>query len=172
MDDITERWLPVEGYEGFYEVSDLGRVRSLRRKTASGYRGGRVLKAAPHPESGHLTLGLSVRNKATTRAVHQLVAVAFMGECPPGQEVRHKDGNPANNAASNLIYGTRSENNLDAVRHGTHWNGSKTHCIHDHEFTPENTIWLSGGKRRNCRACARRMAREVVQRKRVRKART
>jgi HNH endonuclease/NUMOD4 motif len=169
MDKSNERWLPIAGYENFYEVSDLGRVRSLRRKTGSGWRGGRVLKGRPHPKSGHLQVQLSVANVAKHKYVHVLVARAFIGECPPGQEVRHLDGNPGNNAVENLTYGTRSENNLDAVRHGTHSNAAKTRCKYGHEFTPQNTVRLSGGRRRNCRTCARRLAREVAERKRLRR---
>src|SRR6266487_727211 len=103
MDDATERWLPVNGYEGYYEVSDQGCVRSLRRRTASGFRGGRILKARPNPKSGHLQLHLSVANTRTTKYVHQLVATTFIGKCPPGREVRHLDGDTGNNAAGNLI---------------------------------------------------------------------
>ncbi|SRR6266700_883896 len=169
MNEINaERWLPVARYEGLYEVSDLGRTRSLRRKTASGFRGGRVLKGRAHP-SGHFQVTLSAENVASTKYVHQLVAEAFIGERPAGQEVRHLDGDPANNARSNLAYGTKGDNVLDAVRHGTHWNASKTHCIHGHELTPENTVWLAGGRRRNCLACKRRIARETAQRRKLRR---
>jgi hypothetical protein len=169
MDDASERWLPVIGYEGYYEGSDLGRVRSLRRRTASGFRGGRTLKARPNPKSGHLQVHLSVANIRTTKYVHQLVAAAFIGKCPPGREVRHLDGDTGNNTAGNLIYGTRSENNLDAVRHGTHSNSRKTHCKHGHKFTPENTVWLGGGRRRNCLSCKHRIAQEVAQRAQLRR---
>lgn len=53
--------------------------------------------------------------------VHRLVASAFLGPCPGGQEVRHLDGNPQNNAVTNLAYGTRTENILDVLRIGRPW---------------------------------------------------
>jgi hypothetical protein len=59
------------------------------------------------------------------RAVHKLVAEAFLGPCPPGQQVRHLDGNNQNNAATNLTYGTKRENELDKMRHGTLTHGER-----------------------------------------------
>lgn len=56
----------------------------------------------------------------TKKCVHQLVALAFYGERPEGKEVRHLDGNKLNNHKDNLRYGTRSENQLDSVNHGSH----------------------------------------------------
>lgn len=134
-----ERWLPVVDYEGFYEVSDLGRVRSLPRQTVSGVQGGKILKPQLTNRFGHLKVTPSRDGVVKQVTVHRAVLAAFIGPCPEGQEVRHLDGNPANNRLDNLAYGTKGENNLDAVRHGTHYNASKTHCDHGHEFTPENT---------------------------------
>lgn len=51
--------------------------------------------------------------------VHQLVLLAFVGPCPPGKEVRHENGRPADCRVSNLLYGTHAENMQDAIRHGT-----------------------------------------------------
>jgi NUMOD4 motif/HNH endonuclease len=152
-DATHETWRPVAGYEGLYEVSDLGRVRSLRRPTASGMRGGKILKPIVYSKYGHVRVGLHVNGRNTLRQVHQLVAEAFIGECPDGMEPRHGDGNAANNAAVNLSYGTKSDNCLDSVRHGTHRNARKTHCDSGHEFTPQNTWYLQGGRR--CRTCQR-----------------
>jgi hypothetical protein len=70
-------------------------------------------------------------------------------------ECCHYDGDPANNRVGNLRWDTRSSNNLDAVRHGTHWAAKKTHCKHGHEFTPENTGVQAGGRGRRCRTCVR-----------------
>jgi hypothetical protein len=85
--------------------------------------------------------------------VHRLVAFAFIGEPEPEQEVCHRDGNPLHNNLSNLRWGTRSDNMQDRVRHGNHPNASKTHCIHGHGFTTENTY--VNGKARICRTCQR-----------------
>lgn len=114
-----ETWRPVVGYEGLYEVSDLGRVRSV---TSDGRqrrrRLGRVLKQgnAPH---GYKTVGLSKGSAGVeTLTVHCLVLTAFTGPKPTGKETRHLDGDPGNNTLGNLAWGTRSENSQDTVRHG------------------------------------------------------
>ena len=64
---------------------------------------------------------------------------AFAGPCPGGLEIRHLDGDAANNRLSNLAYGTSSENGYDITRHGRNNHANKTHCDNGHEFTPENT---------------------------------
>lgn len=152
MSDVTaERWLPVIGYEGLYEVSDLGRIRSLPRQTCKGVRGGRVLRSPPTGH-GYMHVGLSHQNQVRYYAVHILVAASFIGPRPAGMEIRHLDGNKLNNVPANLCYGTHGENETDKVRHGTHRNGNKTHCPQGHEYTPENTYTYPSGAR-GCRAC-------------------
>lgn len=148
-----ERWLPVVGWEGLYEVSELGRVRSLPRKGGNNRTyGGSILTQTPI-KGGYLEVTLSRNNQSRPAKVHVIVARAFLGPRPEDLEVRHLDGNPANEWLSNLIYGTRSENILDQVRHGTHPEASKTRCPKGHEYTEENTQVTSDG-RRNCRRCA------------------
>ena len=67
-----------------------------------------------------VTLSCGSRQQRYQRTVHKLVLLAFVGECPPGMEVRHLDGNPTNNCLSNLVYGTRSQNSYDTINHGSH----------------------------------------------------
>ena len=118
MDDVTpERWLPVAGWEGRYEISDCGRVKSLRRLRDGTLRI-RILKEHPHPHGGHLQVTLVDHGRRATPYVHQLVMTAFVRPCPKGQEVRHWDGDPGNNRLPNLLYGTRAENAQDMVEHG------------------------------------------------------
>jgi hypothetical protein len=148
-----EHWLPVVGWEGIYEVSDLGRVYSLPRKfVPAGYLTKGIINA-----QGYLAVMLSCRPRgldATYRPVHILVAAAFLGPRPDGMEVRHLDGVRTNPVLSNLIYGTPGENQLDSVQHGTHNMARKTKCKHGHDFTPENTRITADG-RRICRTCIR-----------------
>jgi hypothetical protein len=129
MDELAnERWLPVVGFVGQYEVSDLGRVRSLDRaetyersgKTIRRRHRGRVLQPGTMA-SGHLIVILGQGNNAL---VHQLVLGAFVGPRPDHAESLHGDGVPGNNRLPNLRWGTRSENMQDAVRHGTHRSGA------------------------------------------------
>lgn len=141
----TEHWLPVPGYEGLYEVSDLGRVHSTPRPRT---RGGILSNGTNGHYYPHVSLWSDGRR--LSRDVHALVLEAFIGPCPPGCEVRHLDGDKANCALANLAYGTRGENNLDRIRH----NGRVTHCVHGHEYTPENTSIAVTGEQ-ICRACRR-----------------
>ena len=110
-----EHWLPVVGYEGLYEVSDLGRVKSLPR---SGTPGG-ILK--PSINTGHPYLKVGLTRDCMTRSpkVHILVARAFLGPCREGFEVCHGPGGPQDNRLANLSYGTHVKNMADQRRDGT-----------------------------------------------------
>jgi hypothetical protein len=150
MNDVTcpEEWRPVVGYEGRYEVSSLGRVKSTLLREP------RILRPGID-RYGYQLLALHKDGKQTTRKVHVLVARAFHGSRPAGLDVMHLDGDSLNNAVANLAYGSRSQNLLDAVRHGTnHW-ASKTHCPRNHPYSPENTYIRPGSNHRTCRACQR-----------------
>ena len=159
-----ERWKPVNGYEGIYEVSSHGRVRSVDRIVTRSDGQVRSLKGkllrTPLNQRGYQVVTLCIHGKCRVRTVHSLVAETFIGTRPEGMEVCHNDGNPTNNHVANLRYGTRSDNILDNVRHGTHYSAAKTHCSLGHELFAEN-IPPSAGKRgkRNCLACARARAR-------------
>jgi hypothetical protein len=123
---MGEIWKPAVGYEGYYEVSNMGRVRSLDRVIEQAGRWGlikrkmrgreRRLKIGLH---GYPVVNLSMGGRCTTRRVHRLVLEAFVGPCPDGMECRHLDGIPENNLLGNLRWGTRAENQEDIARHGT-----------------------------------------------------
>ena len=112
-DDDIEVWRDVIGREGEYQVSNLGRVRSLDRTIV--YKNGRLV----HRKGKVLSQGNSGGYKfvnlgdGNSKKVHVLVAEAFIGIRPDGLDVCHNDGDKTNNRLSNLRYGTRSENNLD-----------------------------------------------------------
>lgn len=145
-----EQWRPVVGYEGRYSVSDFGRVLSHKRyRTAQE----RIINQFVGPR-GYSTVRLWTGTKDWHVPVHRLVATAFLGEPPSGDEIRHLDGNRLNPSLSNLAYGSRSENTLDSVRHGTHANASKTHCPSNHPYDDANTCITRDG-RRSCRTCRR-----------------
>lgn len=128
QDSPGELWKPVVGFEGSYEVSNLGRVRGVDR-IIGGPHGprlwkGRVLRAGASACGRHKRLGvmLLLGGKFKTMRIHRLVMAAFIGPCPKGLEVCHNDGNASNNHLANLRYDTRSENIKDQLRHGTHKN--------------------------------------------------
>lgn len=143
-----EEWRPVPGYEQTYLVSSLGRIQSLPRGTTAG----RIMRQQVG-QQGYPMVTLCQDAQVVHRKVHRLVALAFLGPVPDGQEVRHKDGDCGNPQARNLCYGTRADNTLDMVAHGRHNNARKTHCKWGHEFTPENTLPQSRNNGRRCRAC-------------------
>ena len=159
---MSEIWKAVPGYEGAYEVSDSGRVRSLDRVVTSGHtRRGKILKGSINRNrGGYRLITLSWASTTRTFGVHQLVLWAFIGPTPPGLQVRHVDGDVTNNTLRNLEYGTVSENAYDRVRHGTHPLASKSHCIRGHELKLPNLTGESvrSGQRR-CLACNRARSR-------------
>ncbi len=122
-----ERWRNVIGYEGLYQVSNLGRVRSLDRVVPHRWCGtvrlkGRILSLAPNITRGKvdaLKVNLSQGGTTTVRKVHRLVLEAWVGPCPDGCEGCHNDGDPTNNIISNLRWDTHKNNGLDRRKHGT-----------------------------------------------------
>jgi hypothetical protein len=116
----------------------------------------KVLKVGINPRSGYPTIKLKGGMKPRCFTIHRLVARAFHGEPEPGQEVRHLDGNQLNSSADNLCWGTKSENNLDKLRHGTHHLANRTHCPRGHKLEAPNLRGDRDGGRR-CLACNRAM---------------
>lgn len=119
-----EKWRPVIGFEGLYEVSDEGRVRSLPRVVPhrSGGRltlSGRVLVGSRRATRGYPMVNLWKDNTQHARYVHALVLEAFVGPRPASADACHADGSVDNNRLTNLRWGSRSENMADAIRHGT-----------------------------------------------------
>lgn len=146
-----ENWRPVPGYEGLYEVSDQGQVRSLDRLNSRGHRiKGRVLSPSSKSK-GYKQVVLHKEGKALTRTVHLIVLTAFVGPRPEGEECCHNNGDPADNRLENLRYDTPSGNQMDSVEHDTHHHSRKTHCARGHAFTPENTYQVTKG--RACKTC-------------------
>lgn len=146
--NVSEGWRQIAGYEGLYDVSNLGRVRSWSR-----FKQGDVLRPIPNRQ-GYLSVALQAAGQAKYRKIHQLVLEEFVGPRPDRHVGRHLDGNHVNNVLANLAWGTYSENMADCLRHGTHHEARKTHCPAGHEYSPENTIGRSNGKR-DCLACQR-----------------
>lgn len=120
-----ERWLPVPGHEGLYDVSDLGRVRSFHAGRGKGKRGG-LLRPAPTGVYAHLCVVLCQGGEAKTRLVHQLVLEAFVGPRPEGLEALHGPGGALDNRLRNLSWDTRQKNQgRDRVRDGTSNRGER-----------------------------------------------
>lgn len=157
----AEEWRPVVGFAD-YSVSDRGRVTSHRLRIP------RLMSPAPNSRD-YLTVTLrDAGGRPVTRTVHSLVAEAFIGPRPAGEEVRHLDGDKENCALANLAHGTRGQNQRDSVIHGTHRQARKSECDHGHPFDEANTLMWQG--KRKCRACAAAHSRAYRQRQMFRAA--
>lgn len=106
-----EEWRPIPGFETSYEVSNLGRVKTI--KQGEGARAGRILRPAVNLH-GYIQYALGKYGGRHT--AHKLVMLAFVGPCPDGMERNHINGVKADNRVENLEYVTKSANNL----HVTH----------------------------------------------------
>lgn len=117
MKTTHEVWMPVPGYEGLYEVSNLGQVRNSET--------GLILSAGLNRGYRHVSLHRDGRR--STKYIQRLVLLAFCGEphCPDA-DACHNDGDKDNNRLTNLRWGTRAENCADKTRHGTQHYGTKT----------------------------------------------
>lgn len=158
----VEEWRAIPGFEGSYEVSSHGRVRSLDRivlhKDGNQRRcTGRVLR--PNRDTrGYLRVALS--SGRPVHRIHVLVLEAFVGPRPPGGSACHSDGNQLNNHVSNLRWDTQSENINDAVRHGTHFQTRKAVCLRGHLLVEPNLrAEVSANGHRGCLACQRGLRR-------------
>lgn len=127
---MHEVWKAIAGYEGSYEVSTLGRVRSLDKPNAtSGPRKGRIRKLVPIGADAqqYLSVVLSKNNVVRCGRVHVIVLETFVRPRLPGEQARHLNGRSTDNRLSNLAWGTVEQNTADKFAHGTVRRGEAHH---------------------------------------------
>ena len=100
---MKELWLPVVGFEGLYEISSFGRVKSLRKN--------RMMKPQ-NDKNGYKQVCLWKDRKHHTKKIHRLVLSAFFGPCPGGMECCHSDNDKSNNRIDNLRWDTHRTNQV------------------------------------------------------------
>jgi hypothetical protein len=113
---MNEYWLDIDGYEGLYQISNIGNVWSIITY--------RTLKFGVH-KFGYFQVQLYKDSKPKTYLVQHLVAAAFIGPRPPKLQVCHNDGHPQHNWAGNLRYDTQKSNMADRIGHGTSNRGER-----------------------------------------------
>lgn len=127
-------WKSITDFEGLYEVSDDGQVRSLNRivkyirkdaRCVERTYAGRILKPGLNSRGYEIVTLCDTSNGHHTRAIHRLVLETFVRLKLPNEECRHLDGNLRNNRLTNLCWGTAAENMADKIAHGTWVRGSR-----------------------------------------------
>lgn len=138
---MVEIWLPAPGYAGLYEISNLGRVRSL-------YSAPPRLLALSTDQSGYLMVQMNRNGKRKPHTVHRLVCRAFHGEPPDAVqcEAAHLDGDRSNAQASNLKWVSKAENHSHKRLHGTHGFGEQN-GHHKLQESEASAILLAKGHR-------------------------
>lgn len=142
---MKELWKDIKEYEGCYQVSNLGRIKSLDRMTNNQYgeyfMKGRILKNSIIKDKGYCRVSLNNGNGKISKRVHRLVAEAFIPNPENKPEVNHKDGNKLNNCVSNLEWCTNKENIEHSIRTGLkkHCNGCSNSSS---KFTEEDIIFI------------------------------
>lgn len=165
MSDAThapERWAPIPGWEGYFEVSDRGVIRTvgrvmIRSNGAPFTCRGRV-RRLQLVNDGRWGVTLRAGGKQRRHLVAPLVLSAFVGLRPPGLDACHNNGNPRDDRVENLRWDTASGNALDKRAHGTDHNVNKARCPRGHRLEAPNLRTFYSRVGRECLACHRARA--------------
>jgi hypothetical protein len=113
MEEEIEYWKDIAGYNGFYQISSFGRVKSFKYDKANG----RILKYRKN-KLGYLQISISKNKKSKTFLIHRLVGIAFIPNPENKPEINHKDNDRSNNKQSNLEWNTAKQNAEHKVKQG------------------------------------------------------
>ena len=136
---MEEIWKPIKGYEQYYEVSNLGRIKSLARNVYWKNRANRINSRYDEEKiivpdvmkNGYIRIKFRVNGDVKQKTVHRVVAEAFIPNPENKPCINHKDGDRKNNKVENLEWCTYSENNLHEWRVlcKKSYNAKKVRCI-------------------------------------------
>lgn len=145
-----EIWKFIPEYNGLYSASSLGRIRSEERMVSYGDHRGfrvdpqRIKKQSFNQNKKYYRVTVTDHNsKPYPIAVHRLIAWAFLGKQEKGIEVRHINGDGLDNRIENLCYGTKSQNMIDSINHGTFSMGEAHPCC---KLTTEQVLEIFHSK--------------------------
>lgn len=164
-----ETWYPVRDWEGLYEVTKTGRIRSLERvvKSAQGktYIRPALEMDTARPNNRYPGAEFTHKGRREVMHLHRLLAQMFIPNPDNLPVVRHLNDNPRDYRLENLAWGTQADNMQDIFQGVGHYNSLKTHCKNGHPFDEANTYFGPAGTR-TCRICQRERGRMKRERKR------
>jgi len=131
-----ELWASIPGYEDIYEASLLGQVRRVVDAVQARSYAGRILKPI-NQHTGYQTVSLYRDKIPTILLIHRIICETFIGPCPEGLQVNHKDGDKTNNKLENLEYVTRKQNCAHASEAGLYQTGEDHHAA---KLTEEDVL--------------------------------
>ena len=131
--DTVEVWKDIEGYEGIYQISNTGQVKSLARKCSGRYSNREIIKKPFVEKDGYFTVGLYKDGKYRYCRVHRLVAIAFIPNPNNYPEVNHIDENKQNNNVENLEWCTTRYN----LTYGHRLDCARGERNHRHKLTAD-----------------------------------
>ena len=155
---MGESWKPIPEWEGYYEVSDRGRIRSVDRfvkysGTSLRQELGRIMSQHSN-ENGYFYVMASKHGQTKRIWVHRAVLEAFVSPRPSGMVTMHLNNDPADNHLENLKWGTQAENIRQCVEEGRQANLRKTHCPRGHLLAEPNLVrHIAKEGRRACLCC-------------------
>ena len=124
--DLIEEWIPVRGYEGLYEVSSKGRIRSFYISRNRKFTNKSTIIKGSLAKNGYRKVTLYKDGCMKSLWLHRVILESFKGPCPKHlEEAAHLDGDHTNNEPDNLEWVTRKENQAHKVKHGTHNRGER-----------------------------------------------